>query len=54
MTFKIKGKIIDKVTVKPIKGVKISISPTLSVFTNSEGDFILEGSTNPNEKIKIT
>ena len=54
MTFKIKGKIIDKVTVKPIKGVKISISPTLSVFTKSEGDFILEGSTNTTEKIKIT
>ena len=52
--YSIRGTIVDKLTVKPIAGAKISISQFNKVNTNADGEFNIVGQTSTNIKITIS
>jgi hypothetical protein len=43
--YSIKGVVVNEQSLDPIKGAKVSISPITFVFTNTDGNFIIEGDT---------
>ena len=45
MMYSIKGVVVNEQSLDPIKGAKVSISPITFVFTNTDGNFIIEGDT---------
>lgn len=45
MMYSIKGIIVNEQSLDPIKGAKVSISPTTFVFTGADGNFTIEGNT---------
>jgi len=45
MMYFIKGVVVNGQSLDPIKGAKVSISPITFVFTNTDGNFTIEGNT---------
>jgi len=43
MMYSIKGVVVNEQSLDPIKGAKVSISPITFVFTDTDGNFIIEG-----------
>ena len=55
MEYKVSGKVTDKDTGAPIKGIQVTSEESLAqVFTSATGEFTCEGATFPDDKVTIT
>jgi hypothetical protein len=45
MIYSIKGVVVNGQSLDPIKGAKVSISPIMFIFTDTNGNFTIEGDT---------
>ena len=55
MEYKVSGKVTDKDTGAPIKGIEVTSEESLAqVFTSETGEFTCEGATFPDDKVTIT
>jgi hypothetical protein len=45
MIYSIKGVVVNEQSLDPIKGAKVSISPIIFIFTDTNGNFTIEGDT---------
>ena len=54
MMYSIKGVVVNEQSLDPIKGAKVSISPITFVFTDTNGNFTIEGNTPESGSLSMT
>jgi hypothetical protein len=54
MMYSIKGVVVNGQSLDPIKGAKVSISPIIFVFTDTSGNFIIEGDIPESGSLSMT
>jgi hypothetical protein len=54
MIYSIKGVVVNEQSLDPIKGAKVSISPTTFVFTDTSGNFTIDGNIPESGSLSMT
>jgi hypothetical protein len=54
MMYSIKGVVVNGQSLDPIKGAKVSISPIMFVFTDTDGNFTIEGNAPESGSLSMT
>jgi hypothetical protein len=54
MMYSIKGVVVNEQSLDPIKGAKVSISPIIFVFTDTSGNFTIDGNIPESGSLSMT